>query len=101
MAKEGNDQVKWQKKKKKVGKESVGEELGLVVPGGTISALASLPVFAPESFWLNHREFDHCASQTRVMLDALVILSLFQSGPYPQSWPRITEPDGPEASPGR
>ena len=54
MAKEGEDQVKWQKKKRKVGKESGGEKLGLVVPGGTISALASLPVFAPESFWLNH-----------------------------------------------
>ena len=62
MAKEGNDQAKsgrrrkgkWEKKKRKMGKESGGEKLGLVVPGGTISALASLPVFAPESSWFNH-----------------------------------------------
>ena len=33
------------------------------------------------------------------MLNSLVIFFLFQSGSYPQSWPRITEPDGPEGFP--
>ena len=35
------------------------------------------------------------------MLDALVIFPLFQSGSYPQSWPRLTEFCGPEATRGR
>ena len=54
----------------------------------------TLAINAPE-----RREGDetllYCASQSCVMIDALVIFLPFQSGFNPQSWPRLTELDGP------
>ena len=43
----------------------------------------------------------YCASQSCVMLDALVIFLPFQSGFNPRSWPRLTEFRRPEDTSGR